>query len=52
MLTIPKIDIDNIIEEDETAKIHEEAEVFEPKTEEFFKVSVFTAICDSFNMVQ
>ena len=46
-----KFDIDNIIEEDEiVAKIHEEAEVFEPKTEEFFKsIQVFTAICDSFS---
>ena len=46
-----KFDIDNIIEEDEiVAKIHEEAEVFAPKTEEFFKsIQVFTAICDSFS---
>ena len=46
-----KFDIDNIIEEDEiVAKIHEEAEIFEPKTEEFFKsIQVFTAICDSFS---
>ena len=46
-----KFDIDNIIEEDEiVAKIHEEAEVFDPKTEEFFKsIQVFTAICDSFS---
>lgn len=46
-----KFDIDSIIEEDEiVAKIHEEAEVFEPKTEEFFKsIQVFTAICDSFS---
>ena len=46
-----KFDIDNIIQEDEiVAKIHEEAEIFEPKTEEFFKsIQVFTAICDSFS---
>ena len=46
-----KFDIDTIIEEDEVvAKIHGDAEVFEPKTEEFFKsIQVFTAICDSFS---
>ena len=46
-----KFDIDNIIQEDEiVAKIHEEAEIFEPKTEEFFKsIQIFTAICDSFS---
>lgn len=46
-----KFDIDSIIKEDEiVAKIHKEAEVFEPKTEEFFKsIQIFTAICDSFS---
>ena len=46
-----KYDVDKIITESEIiTKIHEEAEIFDPCTEEFFKsIQVFTAICDSFS---
>jgi len=45
------IQLDDIIAgDDKVAAIHENAEVFEERTEEYFKsLQVFTAICDSFS---
>jgi len=46
-----KIDLDDIIKEDEiVSDIHNNAEIFDETTEEYFKsLQVFTAICDSFS---
>jgi len=46
-----KIQLDDIIAgDDKVAAIHNNAEVFEERTEEYFKsLQVFTAICDSFS---
>ena len=46
-----KVDLDDLVKEDETvSNIHNNAEVFDESTEEYFKsLQVFTAICDSFS---
>ena len=46
-----KVDLDDLVREDETvSNIHNNAEVFDESTEEYFKsLQVFTAICDSFS---
>ena len=45
-----KVDLNEIVEQDMVAhEIHDAAEVFEDKTEEYFKfLQIFTAMCDSF----
>ena len=45
------VDLDDIVKEDEAvSNIHNNAEVFDESTEEYFKsLQVFTAICDSFS---
>ncbi len=44
-------DLSSVVENNKRVlQIHNDAEVFDPKTEEFFKsLQVFTAICDSFS---
>ena len=46
-----KVDLDDLVTQDETvSNIHNNAEVFDESTEEYFKsLQVFTAICDSFS---
>ena len=46
-----KVDLDDLVKEDEkVSNIHNNAEVFDESTEEYFKsLQVFTAICDSFS---
>jgi sodium-dependent phosphate transporter len=45
------VDLDDIVKEDQAvSNIHNNAEVFDQSTEEYFKsLQVFTAICDSFS---
>ena len=46
-----KVDLDDIVKQDDTVTaIHNNAEVFDETTEEYFKsLQIFTAICDSFS---